>query len=295
MISGMITAERRCLMIMKINISEVRRKAAGAISDCLAECCFISLLDSGIKCFIFVLIVLVGINSGAKPFEYSLSFFERFPVVFLAVSAAILMVTYLAAAPLFFGIRWFFWQASGDNGVMPISSIFACYSDVKSIFRCILLRIRMDANRSIPTAILTGTVVLDMILGGQIIDSSGELWVKIAVIAGSVIIIAGVVLLFLANNVKHILVGFIMASNPDDSPKEIMAVSRKTVNKSYSSMLILYLSLSGWLASCLLIFPILFVKPFLLMVTAMFFRESLADDKASDGKEISDEKELSLV
>ncbi|MGN1088952.1 MAG: hypothetical protein ACI4Q6_01005, partial [Huintestinicola sp.] len=267
------------MKIMKINVSEVRRKASGAFKNCLAECCFLSLMDSGIKSFLFVLIMLVGINTDAKPFERSLGFFERFPVTFLAISAVILLASYLLGAPLFFGVRWFFWQASGDNGVMPISSVFACYSDRKSVFRCVLLRIKMDASRLFPVMVLAGTVVLDLILGGKLIRASGALGVKIAVIAGSSVIIIGVVLLLLADSVKHILVGFIMASNPDDSAKEILAVSRKTVNKSYSSMLMLYLSLFGWLASCLLVFPVLFVKPFLLMITAVYFRETLADDE----------------
>lgn len=263
--------------------------------NCLAECCFLSLLDSGIKGFVFVLVVLVGINTGAKPFDLSLGFFERFPVIFLAVSAVILLVSYLLGAPLFFGVRWFFWQASGDNGVMPISSVFARYSDRKSVLRCIFLRIKMDASRLFPVTLLTGTVVLDLILGEKLIKASETLGVKIAVISGSAVIIIGVILLLLADSVKHILVGFILASNPDDSAKEILNVSRKTVNKSYSSMLMLYLSMFGWIASCLLVFPVLFVKPFLLMITAVYFRKSLADDEKTSDKEISDEKELSLV
>lgn len=251
------------------------------MKKCWAETAFISLLIAGIFLGVYVFLILIGRFMRIHTAETIMPVFSELPAPFLISAAVLLLTAYVICAPLYFGIRWFYWQASGGQ-IMPLSSLFACYSSRESIFRCIKLKFIMDMQRFIFTAIFGGLGALGSFLAFRIWhDNDNSRSSGILLICLCTIMFAGLTVLYTVFTVKYVPVGYLMADNPYSGTGEILTLSRRIVGKRYYHMLMFYLSCANYVAMCIFIFPVLLVYPMLCMFTAVYIRDGLYSDEYS--------------
>lgn len=280
-------------------IKKIKENAVSILSKCCAEAAFISLLNCGTFCTFYIAVILAGKLTGAHTADSFLPVFSSYPPAFIAAALLLMLTAYLSVTPLYFGIRWFFWQASGGN-IMPLSSLFACYSSSETVLRCLKIKIVTDMRKLTLLLIFCGMGYIEVTLGKRLQEYSGESKAaEMAVILGCVVMGICMIILFFVFNLKYIPVGYLLAGNPDSEPEEILSESAAMVNKKKGFMLSFYLSFAGWLALCLLVFPILFVAPYMSMVTALMIRENVSESEAQKACEeevrSSPEREETLI
>ncbi|MBQ7784025.1 MAG: hypothetical protein IJ368_08660 [Oscillospiraceae bacterium] len=279
-----------------MKIRDIKSAAYGRLSKCWAECAFITLLHIGVVIAVYVLLLLIARFTGIHTAPSVLPEFNSMTPVFIAVSLIVMAVAYIALSPLFLGIRWYFWQASGGT-VMPVSSVFAVYSSDEQTKRCIKLRLMIDIRK----LVLLFAAVTVAFMGISLAERLQKMWagniaVEVFINGGCAVLVAGVMLLYIVVGMKYLPAGFLMAENPDASVSEVMELCERIVGKKYTYLLALYCSYAGWYAACLLVFPILFIIPIMYMTTAVFIRESLRDIGFSrDDSAAETEKELQPV
>ncbi len=273
--------------------SDIRKTALDRFKKCLAEVSFASVLNIGIFCAVYMFILFIGRITGAHTDDSFLPYFSSFPPRFVISAAIVLVSVYVLIIPLHFGIRWFYWQVSVGN-LMPVSSIFACYSSSEMIMRCIKLKLKVDIQRSLLMLFFGGLVAVEIILASWLWKYSGyNMAVGAVLIVGCTVMALGIMILCFVTSMRFIPVGYLLADNPDSQDAKIIKLSKSIVNKKYTYMLRLYISVLPAAVPCLLIFPILFVLPYLYMITAVFIHESLDGLNSSDDPE--DEKESAEV
>lgn len=276
--------------MMKTKISAIKKSALSVLKKCWAETAFISLLSGGIMCGVYILIILIGRLMGTHTAETVMPVFSSFSVPFTAIALFILTIAYIFYAPLYFGIRWYFWQAAGGQ-LMPLSSLFACYISRESVSRCIRLKFITDIRRFMFLVIFGGLAALEILLAARLWSySEGSIMLRVLIVLGCAVAAAGLAVLYLVFTVKYMPVGYFLADNPYSSTAEILALSRRTVEKRYYQTMRFYLSFAKYVVLFLLVFPILFFQPVMCIFTAVLIRDGLHD--ADDRSESSDAAEV---
>lgn len=275
---------------MMNEIKKIKAAALGILAKYWAETAFISLFSISVPILVYLLICILAANS-AQPIyvEQSVFFLPRSPV-FIAASAAIVIIAYLCSCPLYLGIRWYYSQIARGN-YMPVSSVFAPYRSCDSFFRAIRIRTYIDLRRLavlIPCAIcLAAAHKLLKLLYPDGITMGGNIVFALC--------IASAAFIFLLFTIKYIPAGYLIAEYTDCGADEILHRSRELFSKHSELLPMLYCSFAGWIALCIFMFPILFVLPYMSLSTALCINYCLhvsGEDESSAGNK--KEKELAV-
>ena len=183
-----------------------------------------------------------------------------------ALKILICLVVYLGSIPLYYGIRWFYWQMSSGT-VMPLSSLFACYSSKKMIRRCVDLKLHTDVHL-LARIILAGAAIKGIITLFGISDGMGYS-LKHSL---GVFLIFIVLMVFFLSTLDLVFIPYLFAENNELSTTEIMRISKKTIRKDKVFAIKLYCSCLPWYAMAIFIFPLMFVIPLTNMILASYFR-----------------------
>lgn len=285
--------ERLFLTMIK-KITEIKKRAYSLFKGCIAEAAFISLLSAGVFCVVYVMVILAGRLTGAHTAETVMPFFSSCPPLFLISMVLIVLSAYIASAPLFFGVKWFFWQVTGGK-MMPVSSIFACYGSRKSVLRCIKIRLAADLRKAAMAAALTLIGAAVIILAKILRPMCSNMFFAYLLHIGCALVVLCLVILYLIGASKYAAIGYIMADDPDLSTNDVLKQGKKLAEKKHAEVIMIYICMGGWLISCLLVFPALAVYPLMQMVTAVFIRDNLDSLRSSDENAPKEGKEHILV
>lgn len=256
----------------QMKIRDIKTRTKELFTKCWAEAAFITILQTAVFMLYYSVIMLLGRFTGAHSADTLMPEFTSFPPVFILSSAGLLLTGHIVTAPLEFGIKWYYWQASSGLFV-PVSSIFGCYSSPDSIKRCIKMRLMIDVRLlaliSAAAAFTAAAGYLTSILHGITEkDSIPYIFATAGFWAAVIIILAAVATLSL----RYVPLGYIMADDPDATVTEIIARSRKRLGRKYIGMMKMYCSFAVWYLLFIFVFPILPLIPYLKMSTAVFIR-----------------------
>ncbi len=274
---------------MMKTIREIKGEAVERLKSCWAESVMISLLEMGIYCLTYTVLLLIARVMNVHTANNVILIPEKFSLPFVISAVVILAVQYIATIPLYFGIRWFFWQNSTGKDVMPVSSVFACYSSRETRSKCFRIKLAADV-RKLGWGILFGALVCVELFLADIIwqySAKGE-DVKIGLIAGCIIMAAGAWVFYLICTMKYIPAGYMMAANPYAAAGEIITLCRRTSKRKYVYILKMYAGNIRHAPLIIFIFPILVLRPYMLMTTAVSVIESLEEIDGADSADGTD-------
>ncbi len=200
--------------------------------------------------------------------------------IILAVTAASLLLLWSAAVPFQYGIKWYRLQQIRGNSVHA-RSFFSCYGSQKRIMQVYKLSMALYIKRAYFMLPITAALCLGIFLADKLgAANGGALYSAAAVLvfllAGCLICAAAVL------NFKYSLAPYLFVLDTDVPPKELIKRSTELTKGKMGYMADVMLSAMRWLPPCLLVFPALFVVPYLNMMYTAVINEIILDGESPD-------------
>ncbi|MCM1024505.1 MAG: DUF975 family protein [Prevotella sp.] len=197
----------------------------------------------------------------------------------IAVTAAALVILFCVADPFVYGVKWYRLQHVRGRSVQA-RSMFSCYGSWKRAGQIFRLSAYLFAGRlyfTVPLAALLGAGIFfaDKIgaNGNSVVYSAAETLVFL--LAGSLICAAA---LF---NCKYAAVTYLFVLDPDSPPKELIRKSAEISKGKTDYLIEAVLSSAKCLPLCVLIFPAVFVIPYMQMVYTAAVNEIILSGETS--------------
>ncbi len=277
-----------------ISTNDIKRRAKDRLMNCFAESAFISMLNIGLFFMTYLLVILSGRLTGAHTADSLFPIFSGCPPLFLISLSVIVLTSYLVSAPIYYGTKWFFWQAAAGN-TMPASSVFAGYSSFEQFKLCIKLRVLSDMRR-LPYILIFGTAAfVEGFLAQEILSVGSDTVTEIFIYTGLVLVAVGVIYMCFCAGLKCVPVGFLLADNPDGMVSEMVELSESLVKRNMMDIIKLYISFAGWFLSCLPAFPVIILMPYFNVSLAILLRDCIEKGKQTDSTEKAEKKEAAHV
>lgn len=233
---------------------------------CFGEMCMIFFLSlGGISVFVLAVILALKLleRSGTADI-YAVPVFRygwALPIIFISVMILMLV----AVTPFSYGAGWYRIQQIRGNSVHA-RSIFSCYTSVKKLWQVLRLNSILIIKRlyvMLPFALISawGFYVSDLIEKNS--DSRGAYY---AVFGLAVLVTMCLICLFMLYNVRYAAVMYLYVLEPGKSPSELINESKKIMRGKAGYMTEVMLSMAGWLVPCIIIFPMIFIVPYIHMI-----------------------------
>lgn len=259
-------------------ISELKKTAMLRLKNCWSECFGVFLLTLGIAAAYWIIVILL-INTLYAFDVISLNVRELFeskePVFYLAIFAAMLLLN-LLAAPLKYGVCWYFIQTVRGNNV-PASCFFSCYMHPKHLKNLMLLEVNIVVRKLVAGAPLfaamAGIVIYFGINNGEVPKDAFGVFLTVFVI----MLLIALLYIFVHMFLRYSAVPFVYALDPDKKRSEILSDSVHAVNDNEIFLLKVLLSFCGWLFVGIFIIPLLCIEPYVYMTFTAAINELLTD------------------
>ncbi len=261
---------------------ELRRLAWEKLMGCWGECVSIILVEAGIIAVLILsaLMVMKFCNVyGMIDFDID-TFWKEGTFGFWIAAVIIASGATLMLSPIRFGVSWFFLQTAKGRSV-PASAFFNCYIN-KTIFTKIL---KLHAAVSLrKLVIILPAIVLcavELLLANGALKDAKDSFIYTAVLCCLILLMAGMLFMYLFVSLRYTLVPLVLAENPEKPIEAIIKESKQCVCGNESYILEILFSAGPWIASGILIFPLVVVLPYIQMTFTLAAKE-LMDYNAYD-------------
>lgn len=223
----------------------------------------------GFAAFIIAWLVIIGLsgsitNTGSIVRPYS-------TILSVIVGSVLLWLIY---TPFSYGVKWYKIQQVRGQSV-PARGIFSCYMSLSRLMKVIQLSFIITVRKLcviIPAAAFAGAAYYILANGGNII---------LYCTSASFMLIAAVLLfLYLIMNIRYALVSYIYVLKPDISIKILTSESRRLLKGRIVYCLKILLSVSWLIIPCLMIFPAVFIVPYIQMVYTAMINEIIRQEES---------------
>lgn len=275
-------------MTTAMRTREIKIMARELLRGCFAESAFISMLNIGLFLMTYLLIILAGRLTGAHTSESLFPVFSSCPPLFIIFVCVILLAAYILSAPIYYGSKWFFWQAAAGN-TMPASSVFAGYSSPEQFKLCIKLRVLSDIRRLPYILIFSTAAVVEAVLAQRMLSRGAGSGTTFLIYAGLVVVSVGVVYMCFCAGLRCVPVGFLLADDPDAVVSNIFELSEQVVKRNAGRLMKLYISFIGWFLACLPAFPIMILIPYFNVSLAVLLRDCIEGSQEKARADVKEE------
>lgn len=264
---------------------ELKKHVLERLMCCWGECCAVFFIIAGELLTVALAVMLA--------YDYLVKFSNSDFPVWLAViiTAALAAALWLAVAPFTYGVRWYRIQQIRGNAVFA-RSMFSCYASLKKLLQVLKLNSMLTLRRFPAFILICGAVASEFYMvtrSGEIIGQDSFLY---ATSAALLLLLAAIgVCLFILLGLKYAPVPYLYALEPHSSPKEIIAKSKRLMKDNSRYIIDTMCSVAGWLVPCVLIFPMIFIVPYIQMVYTAAINEIIEQD-AGKGTYAENERQL---
>ncbi len=261
-------------------IKEMHRRAVIGIKTGWPEMCFIVVLNAGIIGFVYACVIFISMLSGTNDTYLAVPSLTC-PIQYWVAAVLLCVVVYVGAIPLHFGVRWFYWQLSRGT-VMPLSSLFACYSSGKMMKKCFKVKLLTDMIFLCRAVICGGaikfiTVVFRVTMGTEVTVSASI----------GIFLIFIVLICTYLSMLDMVFIPFLFAENPDMSAGELVNISRAFIRRHPTFSIKLYFYCLPWYLTALLVFPLMIVIPLTNVIMAEYLRLIYMEEDPHEKKDLS--------
>lgn len=273
------------------NAKELKKDVFSRIMCCWGELCTVFFLSVG-GYSVFVLACMIAErllrSSGVVNF-YPRTTASSYVILFL-VSIAALILLIVASTPLSYGIKWYRIQQIRGNSVHA-RSIFSLYTSIRRFGQVLRLNSMLIVRKLyaiVPAALISA---LGFYISGKIeVYSDGaEYYLSFFL---SWFIMLYMICLLAIFNVKYAAVPYLYVLEPDKPPMEVINKSKRIMRGKTRYLAGILFSLSGWIVPCLIIFPMIFIVPYVQMVYTAAVNEIILSER-EEGQDI-DERRIPL-
>lgn len=257
------------------NVKELKQSIAPRMRKCWGESCAAFIISAGELCaavFVWYLIMnilaSIGIIEGASD------------NLMIALTAVIALIMIVISVPYQYGLRWYRLQQVRGHSVHA-KSIFSCYFSAKRMLQVYKLSTMLLLKKIlllIPLVILLGTGIY--------------LAIRFNTIGSSIIYNLAVVFLLMLSvvaylayniiNIKYAAAPYLYALGHDRPAGEIINESVQFMKGKHSYMIEILRSCAIMLIPCILVFPMIFVIPKMMMFYTAAINEIIEDGFEQD-------------
>lgn len=245
---------------------ELKKDVFSRIMGCFGELSMMFFLSvGGLSVFVLAYIFaagLIGISGAADINEESSVL--SYGVLFLIFIAGLILLM-IAATPLLYGIDWYRIQQIRGNSVHA-RSVFSCYTSIKKLWQVLRLNSILIIRKLYVIVPVAGISALGFYAAGLVGDNTDSKVLYYAVFLLAVVITAGMICLIAYFNVRYAAVPYLYALEPNRPASELIDESKRLMNGKNHYLAKIMLSVSGWFVPCIIIFPTIFVVPYLQMI-----------------------------
>lgn len=278
-----------------MNNKEIRKKALSTLSYYWVEAEFLFMVAFGVMSLFvagaYMTVLILRPDLGTFDFPLKLpqiidAFKESAEVRFAAFILPPVMTVFFS--PLFYGIKWCYYQAAqGKNA--PVSGAFFGYFSLRKWGKAILLNLLVFLHKLvyfIPLAAVGGTVYYIFI---TILDNTESAFMKALLYFGMMIVLIGLCLIYMIVTVKFQLIPYFFAEEPEKKILDIYHEGVAAMSGSKGRFAALQVYFVPMLALCLTGYFAMFVIPYYSMVKAICAAE-ISGGKLFDKQIENDEK-----
>ena len=245
------------------NSRKLKQHASARIKYCWGESVMIFFITvGGFAAFIITWMIINNI-SGAITNLYDI----------IVSSVMEMLLLWLVFTPFSYGVKWYRIQQIRGQQV-PARGIFSCYMSMSRMLDVFCLDIAITLRRLgviIPAAAAAAAAYYLYANGGNIILYCAA--------AAFMLIFAGLLVLYVAADIRYSLIIFAYVLKPDVPIKDLIRESKRLVKGKTGYCIKVMLSLTGLFILCLLIFPAVFIVPYMQMVYAAMINELIRQEE----------------
>lgn len=269
---------------------ELRSLAKQRLGGCWCECTGSLLIFAGIitaACLAGLLVIRFLYTYGIIGFDVNKMFSEGTPVFFcmIGLAAALLVI---AMMPLKYGICWYYAQAAEGRNV-PASCFFSCYMHPEHFRKTLRLGLSVWAHRLAVMIPSGAAAALCAAVSVKVLRSEGSILLNTVVLALMLLLATAAAFLCIWFTVRYELVPYIYAAFPDKSVSEIIGISGRCSGEARLYLVKTMFSFAPWAVSGFLIFPLIYVVPYISMAFAIAVADIISEEEggkiSADGKE----------
>lgn len=255
---------------------ELKKQVLERLVCCWGESCTVFLIISGELLAVALALMLI--------YDYFINFSSTSLPVWIAAAMTTLLSAglWLAIAPFAYGVRWYRIQQIRGNAVFA-RSMFSCYASLKKMLQVLKLNSMLTLRRLPSFILIFGAVFAEFYAVNKadtVIERDSFLYA--ASIAFMLLLAAIGFCLYMALGLKYAPVPYLYALEPDSSPKEIIAKSKRLMKNNSRYIFETMGSMAGWLLPCILIFPMIFILPYSQMVYTAAINEIIMQDEEKE-------------
>lgn len=257
------------------NIKELKQSVEPRMKRCWGESCALFFISAGgMTAVLFAGYLTMNFLVAADVISNM-----NDPIV-IAIAAAIFLLMWIIAVPYKYGSRWYRLQQVRGHSVHA-KSVFSCYFSTKRMLQVYKLSAALFLKKSIlliPFAILVSAALFLII---RISAIGGSLGYNLAVV---VLLMLSVVvyLAYTIINVKYAAAPYLFALGHDRPISEIISESAQFMKGKRGYMIEVLRSCALMLIPCILIFPIVFTGPKIMMTYTAAINEIIENGFAED-------------
>ena len=242
---------------------------------CWGECCALFFISAG------------GIAAGVFAWYLTMNYLLTVQIInsmndpiSLVAALGVFVFMWLISVPYRYGVRWYRLQQVRGHSVHA-KSVFSCYFSAKRMFQVYKLSLMLFLKKSIlmvPFLLLLGTAVYLIIKFGTLGSGIGyNLLVVVLIMLSVVAYIAYNII-----NIKYTAAPYIFALGFDRPAKDIINDSIRFTKNWQGYMVEVVRSCAFMLLPCILIFPMIFVIPKMMMIYTAAINEMVENGFAED-------------
>ncbi len=246
---------------------QLKKNALDRLSVCWGETTGIYFMNFGYVLLIFVIWIAIALLTVGITNLYSLKTDGILAVKLVKIiiyTVFLLIVSYIIKIPFNFGKCWYLLQNAKGNSVQA-SSLFTCYTSSKRFFDTIKIEVILAIKKILFGIPLIFIGLLEIFLWNIIIEKYGAVWYTVSTVF-IILTACCLVAVYYIFTLRYRLVPYIYAQNPDRSSKEIIKNGEKMMYGRESYMIEIIMSMVKWFIPCILIFPSIFIIPYMMLV-----------------------------
>lgn len=252
--------------------TELKKHAVSRLAGCWGECCAVFFIMVGeLAALVLALILYWGhlVRSAAGDLPLGTA------IVLIAVIAVLL---WFAVAPFSYGIKWYRIQQLHGSAVHA-RSMFSCYLSLKKLIQVLKLNSMLTLRRMPMFIAAAAAVFAELYMLGEIRPALGNGSLLYSVLVALAIMLGGTaVCIWVITGIKYAPVPYLYALDPGANPAEIIRKSKRLMKNNSRYLLEAMFSVIGWVVPCILIFPMIFIVPYIEMVYAAAINEIIEND-----------------
>jgi hypothetical protein len=252
---------------MKIKkIKEIRAAARRQLAGCWCECTCSLMLFAGIVAAVglaWIVVMRYLYTFGYIGFGIS-EIIEKAPVGFYLVSGVAALLIAILLMPLKYAVCWYYAQAAEDRYV-PAECFFSCYKNAKHFKQTTAMGVLVWVCK-LPGLIAVAAVgfLCTVIYKNTVKADYGTLAENI-ILTLLILVMVLSVIAYVTFSMRFRLVPFVYAAFPDKPVFEVIKLSTEYTKGSAVYLTQTLFSFVPWLVLCVMVFPLLYVVPYMFM------------------------------